>query len=45
MDPSEHWEQVLREPALRDLPYKIETNRYGQIIMTRTSRCILAIKG
>lgn len=28
------WEQVLSDPELRDLPYKIETNRYGQIIMT-----------
>ncbi len=30
----QHWERVLREPTLRDLPYKIETNRYGQIVMT-----------
>lgn len=33
-DVSEIWEKVLHDPALRDLPYKIETNRFGQIVMT-----------
>jgi Uma2 family endonuclease len=31
---SERWRQVLADPALKDLPYKIETNRSGQIIMS-----------
>jgi Uma2 family endonuclease len=29
-----NWQKICEDPALRDLPYKIETNRYGQIIMT-----------
>ncbi len=33
-DVCERWEQVLRDPKLRDLPFKIETNRMGQIVMT-----------
>jgi Uma2 family endonuclease len=28
------WREVLHDPALRDLPYKIETNRCGQIVMS-----------
>lgn len=28
------WEEICDDPTLRDLPYKIETNRRGQIIMT-----------
>ena len=28
------WEQVCADPNLRNLPYKVETNRYGQIIMS-----------
>ena len=27
------WNDVLADPALRDLPYKVETNGYGQIVM------------
>ncbi len=30
------WEEVCNDPNLRDLPYKIETNEHGQIIMTAT---------
>ncbi|MGH8612582.1 MAG: Uma2 family endonuclease [Gammaproteobacteria bacterium] len=33
-DLRQRWERVLRDPELGDLPYKIETNRYGQIVMT-----------
>lgn len=29
-----HWQQVLADPTLQDLPYKIETNEWGQIVMT-----------
>ncbi len=29
-----NWQKICEDPALRNLPYKIETNRYGQIIMT-----------
>lgn len=28
------WEEICDDPALRELPYKIETNRLGQIIMS-----------
>ena len=28
------WEQVCADPYLRDLPYKIETNELGQIILS-----------
>jgi Uma2 family endonuclease len=28
------WEEIIHDPNLRDLPYKIETNEYGQIVMS-----------
>lgn len=28
------WDEVCADPCLQDLPYKIETNRFGQIIMS-----------
>lgn len=28
------WNDVVKDPALRNLPYKIELNRWGQIVMT-----------
>jgi len=28
------WAEVVEDPNLKDLPYKIELNEYGQIIMT-----------
>ena len=28
---SARWREVLEDPNLRDLPYKIETNRFGKI--------------
>jgi len=28
------WSRALRDPLLRDLPYKIETNEYGQLVMS-----------
>jgi Uma2 family endonuclease len=28
------WSHALRDPSLRDLPYKIETNEYGQLVMS-----------
>ncbi len=31
------WSEVLEDKSLRDLPFKIETNRYGQIVMTPVS--------
>lgn len=31
---SARWREVLADPSLRDLPYKVETNRGGQIIMS-----------
>ena len=31
------WDEVLRDPALRDLPYKIEVNSWGKVEMTPAS--------
>lgn len=31
------WREVIENPSLRDLPFKIETNEWGQIVMTPTS--------
>jgi len=28
------WDQICEDPVLRNLPYKIETNRFGQIVMS-----------
>lgn len=30
------WKELVADPNLRDLPYKIETNEWGQIVMTPT---------
>ncbi|MEM9663522.1 MAG: Uma2 family endonuclease [Bacteroidota bacterium] len=30
------WEAVCRHPSLRDLPFKIELNQHGQILMSPT---------
>jgi Uma2 family endonuclease len=32
------WSEVLADPSLQDLPYKIETNEYGKIVMSPASR-------
>ena len=29
-----NWQQVVEDPSLKNLPYKIETNERGQIVMT-----------
>jgi len=29
-----HWEEVCQDPSLRNLPYKIELNRAGKILMS-----------
>jgi Uma2 family endonuclease len=31
------WEEMIADPALRDLPYKIETNHHNKIIMSPAS--------
>lgn len=28
------WNEIVRDPALRDLPYKVETNEQGQILLS-----------
>ncbi|MBN2886282.1 MAG: Uma2 family endonuclease [Chromatiaceae bacterium] len=33
-----HWSEVILDPALKDLPYKIETNEFGQIVMSPHKR-------
>lgn len=32
-----NWEEVCNDPSLQDLPYKIELNRHGQIVMSPAS--------
>lgn len=32
-----NWQEVCDNPALQDLPFKIELNRYGQIVMSPAS--------
>ncbi len=32
-----NWEQVCRDTILHNLPYKIELNQWGQIIMSPAS--------
>ncbi len=32
------WRGILEDPSLQDLPYKIETNSFGQIIMSPANR-------
>jgi Uma2 family endonuclease len=31
------WQDICADPVFRDLPYKIETNRWGKIVMTPAS--------
>jgi len=32
-----NWSEVIADPSLQDLPYKIELNQYGAIVMTPAS--------
>lgn len=32
------WSEIVADPTLKDLPYKIETNEYGQIVMSPHKR-------
>ena len=32
-----NWQEVCEDPTLKDLPYKIELNRFGQILMSPAS--------
>ena len=32
-----NWQDVLEHPSLQDLPFKIELNEWGQIVMSPTS--------
>lgn len=29
-----HWQEIVADPDLRDLPYKVETNKRGQIVLS-----------
>lgn len=31
------WDEIINSPYLQDLPFKIETNRFGQILMSPAS--------
>jgi Uma2 family endonuclease len=39
------WVEVLADPILRDLPYKIELNEYGKIVMSPASNRHGAMQG
>ena len=39
------WTDVLQDPALQDLPYKIELNAWGQIVMTPASTRHATLQG
>ena len=30
-----HWSEIIDDPALQDLPYKIELNKWGVILSTK----------
>ena len=32
------WSEIVADPTLKDLPYKIETNEFGQIVMSPHKR-------
>lgn len=42
-----NWQQVCEEPSFQDLPFKIELNEYGQVVMSPASnehgRCQMRI--
>ncbi|MEF8941057.1 MAG: Uma2 family endonuclease [Salinivenus sp.] len=29
-----HWQEIVGDPSLRDLPYKVETNERGQLLLS-----------
>ena len=31
------WDEIINDPLLQNLPYKVETNRFGQILMSPAS--------
>jgi len=30
----ERWHEIVHDPVLRDLPYKVETNEHGQLVLS-----------
>ncbi len=40
-----NWQQVCEDPNLKDLPYKIELNERGQILMSPARLCHSAFQG
>lgn len=36
MDTLAAWKRAVHDPALRDLPYKVETNEFGQLVLSPT---------
>ena len=40
-----NWSDVLADPSLQDLPYKIELNQYGAIVMTPASNRHAILQG
>ncbi|MGH9940461.1 MAG: Uma2 family endonuclease, partial [Blastocatellia bacterium] len=39
------WEEVCAHPSLKDLPFKIETNEWGQVVMSPTNILHSAYEG
>lgn len=36
--PGLSWTEICEDPLLQDLPYKVETNQYGQLVLSPHSR-------
>lgn len=39
------WSEILADPSLQDLPFKIESNRFGQVVMSPGSNEHARIQG
>ena len=35
------WEEIINDPTLQNLPFKIETNRFGQILMSPATNTLI----
>lgn len=40
-----NWEEVCADPVLKNLPYKIELNKWGNIVMTPSKKKSCFISG
>ncbi len=40
-----NWQEVCQDPTLQDLPYKVELNRWGQIVMSPAKNTHAILQG